>query len=211
MKRIGYLLFAIVCIFFFPLVAHAECDYQRMSELNKIAGNVKFSYNIVLSKTPEGLNKFEDSVINITNITNDIFVVDDVGGIFDFDGEYSYLFSQDVEFKIYSKDPNCPDELLLTKYLETPRINSYYFMPECSDNLNFEYCKIWFNSNDVDSEEFNRKLSEYKKQEAQDVTLQKDNVSDSISVNSWIVSSAIIVAVVLIVLIIVIVMRRRKI
>lgn len=137
----------------FPFSVRADCDYSRLSELSKIASNVKFSYNY------DENNYF---TITATNITNDVYVVDSDNNYFrSNDAQATYYSGEKVTFNIYSNDSNCPGELLLTRYITFPSYNIYYSSDECKENPDFQYCKKWVSTN-ISSAEFNNLLNSYK-------------------------------------------------
>lgn len=206
MRRIGYLLFTIVCIFFFPLVAHAECDYQRMSELNKIAGNVqiKFSYETV--KNAEGRYERVNNYLNFLNITNDIYVVDDWGVLIEQDGAVSYDALNNIGFSIYSKDVNCYGEKISKKYIDIPHVNTYYFTDDCRDNPNFKYCSLWLNSNYVDYDAFKKELSDYKNKKI----ISSEKASSNKKLEFDFMTIGIVISVLLLVVLTGLIIRRRR-
>lgn len=211
MRRIGYLLFTIVCIFFFPLVAHAECDYQRMSELNKIAGNVKFSYSYEIIKDENGNDFSANTFIDISNLTDDIYVMDDWGKVYENDVSVPYNFLADLKFKFFSKDSNCYDTKLLTKYVEVPKINSYYFTDSCHENPEFKYCKIWLDSNLIDYDDFLLELSNYKNKKSDIQNIDAKKTEDNFFANNVInIVTVSIVCFSLLVIFIVILKKRRE-
>ena len=127
-KRMKYMLFALICMGVTPLITHAECDYQRQAELSRIASNVQFSYNYNMN---EGLT----FTLYVNNLTDDIYVVDSYGQRLSGTGEKQLIYSpsrvsgfqsgDQVRFEIYSNDSNCPNNLLITKYVNFPIFNPY--------------------------------------------------------------------------------------
>lgn len=162
MKRIRYYIFTLLCMFFFPLITHAECDYQRMAELNKIASNVQFSYSYDLdgSKEPQ-------FGVNVTNITSDIYIeysstnwlfvdrVENVSEVF-----IDFYEGSTLTFKINSADSSCYGKLLATRYISTPVYNEYYLTPECKKYPSFKYCSAWLGTSITD-EQFRREFEKY--------------------------------------------------
>ena len=157
---IRYLLFFAVCVFFSPIVASAECDYSRMAELNKIASNVQFSYSYEIDD--KGIPRFS---VNISNIINDIYILDEYGNTFNSDTVKQYSFKNSVNYLIYSNDVNCKNEKLLNKTVTFPNYNIYSKLKECQENSGFELCSNWLSNSSIYSEnDFYLKLKEYKRQ-----------------------------------------------
>ena len=89
-----YLTVLFVFLFIFPLNSKAECDYKRMAELNKIASNVQVVYNYDVGQ--DGVPVFK---LNIGNITNDIYVEDNYGGIYEKNTE-NIVLDMNVKYKL---------------------------------------------------------------------------------------------------------------
>ena len=122
MKRLKYLICFMVCVFACPLISNAECSYERQAELSRIASNVQFSY------TYEMTENYPRFTVSVTNITNDIYVIDDYGVIISgaTEGNRTYQGSNNIEFVIYSNDSSCRGEKLLTQYVSFPTYNKFY-------------------------------------------------------------------------------------
>lgn len=173
MKQVKYLLFTLICIFIFPLISHGECDYQRKAELSRLAGNVKTSYSYTLDNA--GNPQF---VINITNLSEDIYLKQKdnftiISGVGEKQIEVGY--DKSISYDIYSNDPSCKDEFLLTKYIEMPVVNSLADSNLCKNNSNFKYCQRW-GSYSIDYNEFQTQLSLYKKNIKKNNYNSKDNI-----------------------------------
>lgn len=160
MKRAYKYLFVFLgSLFMFPLVSNAECSYERQAELSKIASNVQFSYTYdVTNGTPQ-------FTVNITNLTNDIYVVDNKGDTF-VNNEISkmYSFENKITYKIYSNDSLCRGEYLLTRYVNLPSYNSFSQTEECKQNPKFKYCSTWGSLPDS-GYQFDVELESYKVQQ----------------------------------------------
>ena len=142
-KKIFYIIFVFICMTPFITKVSADCDYQRLAELSKIANNVKLSYNY---------DSNANFTVTLTNLTNDIYVTyynpGTLGTVM-----LSGATEQNVNvgagttltFDIYSSDPNCSGKKLVTKYISTPFYNYYSTYDECKENPNFKYCQRWLN------------------------------------------------------------------
>lgn len=162
MKRVYKYLFVFLgSLFMFPLVSNAACSYERQAELSKIAANVQFSY------TYDVVNGNPQFTINITNLTNDIYIENTndisrqiISGV----GEktISSVNGRTMNFVIYSNDNNCRGEIIVTKYLNVPKFNDLSSDEECKKNPNFKYCQVWTDNESITTEQFEETLEEYK-------------------------------------------------
>lgn len=163
-KKIKYVIFVFICMCVTPLITHAECDYQRLAELSRLASNVQFSYTYDLS---QGLT----FTLYVTNLTNDIYVIDDYGNRFYGLGEKSLLYSaadvsgfqngDRIAFNFYSNDNNCKNEAITTRYVSFPYYNAYSTLEECQLHPNFKYCQVWMDVTGVNYEKFTSELNKY--------------------------------------------------
>lgn len=201
MKKIKYLLFVLFCVFLFPLNSNAQCDYQRMAELNKIASNVQISYSYELDEN--GIPIF---YVNVSNVTSDIYVKDNYGNILieEFSFQLNYYGGKTIRYDIYSNDNNCRDSKLTTKYVSLPYFNTFYKSDDCSQYPEFEYCNLW-GMNDISQKQFLSKIEEYK-----DKNLKVQNIDEKKEMSEnyilYIAFSGLIVLLILIVW----VLRRKK-
>ena len=163
-KRFGYVIFTLFCMCVTPLITHAECDYQRKAELSRIASNVQLNYTYDMSN---GVIY----TLYMTNLTDDIYVIDEYGNQFVGTGEKSLIYSSvDVSgfrsgdqtaFKFYSNDNNCKGELITTKYVNFLKHNSYSNLEECKQNPSFKYCQVWLDTSHINYEKFKNELNQY--------------------------------------------------
>ena len=152
-KQIKYIIFALICMCVTPLITHAECDYQRLAELSRLASNVQLSY------TYSEESGFQ---ITMTNLTNDLYATNIYGQRIDGGAERVFeAVSGSYNYDIYSNDSNCPGEFLLRKSINLPVRNSYSYYDECKQYPNFKYCQMWSNIS-VTHEQFMEELEQYK-------------------------------------------------
>ncbi len=141
-----------------PAITHAECGYERQAELSRIAANVQVGYSYQME------NNYPIFTVNITNVTNDIYIDESVNGqrIINI-SEATMNYKGDnlnISFNIYSNDQNCPNEKLLTKYINIPKYNFLSTSDECKKYPNFKYCGVWLNTTTT-LNQFNVALKEY--------------------------------------------------
>ena len=161
-KKIKYILFTLVCVFITPLVTRAECNYQRQAELSRLASNVQFSYTYDITT---GV----DFTLYMTNLTDDIYIVDEFGNVFNGAGEKSKLYSSNtvsgfqqgnqVRFEIYSNDNECKNYLIMNKYVNFPKFNIYSTLDECKQHPSFKYCQIWADTASINYDQFINELN----------------------------------------------------
>ena len=182
-KKVKYLFFAIVCMCVTPLITHAECDYQRLAELSRIASNVQFNYTYDLS---QGLT----FTLYVTNLTNDIYVIDEYGNRFSGTGEKSLLYSaadvsgfqngDQVAFKFYSNDNNCKGAEIVTKYVSFPQYNSYSRLDICKQYPDFKYCQMWIDTSFLDYDTFEKELNAFQTKKTVVSEEPKESIYDTI-------------------------------
>lgn len=171
-RYLVYILLSFVCLF--PYDVNAECDYQRKAELSRIASNVQVSYNY---------DQDNNFTVNITNLTDDIYIKDDYDVIIEGAGEKNFNYSdgEKIKYRIFSNDNNCKDEELLTKYVNLPIYNLYSNYDECKMYPEFQYCQKWL-STSITTDQFSKRLNEYVKDNSNSGKSSKteDNVLDVI-------------------------------
>ncbi|MCI9585899.1 MAG: hypothetical protein HFH45_04615 [Bacilli bacterium] len=171
-----YLIIFVACFFLFPLASNAQCSYERQAELSKIASNVKFSYTYDVQEDRP------DFTINITNITNDIYIKEqETGNIInkEFNVPNTDIGGKSVTYNIYSNDVNCKGELLITKYVTLPEYNNFSNIEDCQDYPDFKYCKKWMNTSEITQEQFDQEFEKYT-----DTKFNNDNET-KIKKNFW--------------------------
>ncbi len=200
-----YFVFLLFCVFMFPLVSHSLCDYQRISELTNIASNVQFSYNYVI----DGDASFD---LNITNITNDIYIVDSYNNVFSGSNEIVKHYSRtevpgfssgtNVRYNFYSNDPNCRGEEIVTRYVYFPRYNQYANTEACKINQGFKYCGLWIDTSGIDDITFNDEYLKYVNESSQNNVIDNENVGFLGKVYDFISTNLILVLVLMLAFII---------
>ena len=190
-------------MFMFPALSNAQCSYERQAELSRIASNVQFSYNY--------LDNYNYSV-NITNLTNDIYLKDDSENVINGVGEKQFEFyhGSTIRYEIYSKDSNCPNILLLTKYITLPSYNSFADYDECQKYPDFKYCQKWA-STTVSFEQFDKALSEYKNELNNNENIEKDESTLMFMISDYLVNHTYMIWIIGTFLVIIIMLIVRKI
>lgn len=207
MRYLKFLLFTIICMFITPIITHAECDYQRQAELSRLASNVQISYNYAI------VNGYPEYTVNISNITNDIYMMDSLGSTFASKSEFSqkyYLWNNEVDYTIYSNDNNCKGEVLLTKHISFPRYNQYSVLPECQKYASSELCSIWYDTSSYSQEQFINALtrtSSIEKPKIEETSLS-ETILDVIMDNLVYVILSVIGILILVIFIVLKVVRR---
>lgn len=154
MKSVKYVFVFALAMLFFPAITKAECSYERLSELSKIAGNVQFSYSY------EVKDKRPVFYVDVTNITGDIYVKE-IDKTFYRDSQIRYNNGKTVNFVIYSNDVLCRGEVLLKRSITLPAFNKYSTYKQCEKYRGFELCQKWADTSALSFDDFNKKLVEY--------------------------------------------------
>lgn len=194
MKKVRYLAF-MICIFAFPMLVKADCDNQRIAELNKIAGNVQISY------TYEIENNEPSFYLNISNVLGDIYLKDNYGNLYYNDMEkIEYAPKTIITYTIYSNDINCRDIKLLSIYSKKINYNKYYNSEVCKNNVS-KFCDLWVDNDELSYIDFLNKVSETKVINNSGTTNKKTN-------NDYIIY--IIISIVILFLFITFIYKLRK-
>lgn len=201
-QKLKYLFTATTCLLVIPFTVKADCDYQREAELSRIAANVQFSYNYVVN------DYYPDFSITATNMTSDIYVVDNYGQAYyqtpEFSGEYRD--GETVTFTIYSNDNNCRGEELLTRYVTLPEYNPRVNTDDCKQNPSFSLCQMWTDTS-FTPEEFTTRLNQYKAQNQATEVAEEDETSILDVLTQFLLDNSIGLTVMLIVIIVIIILK----
>ena len=161
MKKIILIIFLLI-----PIGVSARsktnCDYNLVSNLKKIAGNVDITYTY---------NIIDDSVyfdVTLVNIQPDMYFIysGDKNTYFYSDtvnGEItlSNIFSGFSTFTFYSNRSDCMNEKLVVKNIKLPYYNRFYHYDECIGIENYRLCQKWLKYEDS-YENFVYNVNEYK-------------------------------------------------
>lgn len=121
-----------------PFNVKASCDNARLSDLSSIAGNIQFSTTYRLEGSGIVYN------VEASNITNDVYVVDNFGNTFTASSYVlDYTTDGTITYDVYSNDPNCWGERLLFRSVTLTPYNRFSTYPECSDRPSNRLCKMW--------------------------------------------------------------------
>lgn len=158
-------------MFMFPALSNAQCSYERQAELSRIASNVQFSYNYLATSDQIQF------LVNITNLTNDVYLKDSNGTVISGLGErqLNYFGGSTIRYDIYSKDSNCFNELISTKYIKLPNYNHFATYDDCKKNPDFELCTLWANNADLSDEIFYEKLENNLKKTPTNINNESDH------------------------------------
>ena len=152
-----FLLLALSILFLLPLNVKAECNYERQAELSRIAANVQLSYTYKIEN-----DNVPTFYVNVLNVSDDIYVVDQENNYQAQGAESTFRYTGGTaKYDIYSKDPNCYGEKLLTQYVTMPVFNSYSTSEECKEVTNFKYCQAWLDT-EITEDEFLEAIKAYK-------------------------------------------------
>ncbi|MBR3199292.1 MAG: hypothetical protein IKG27_04685 [Bacilli bacterium] len=205
-RYVKYFMLFVFCLLVFPLVSKAECSYERKAELGRLAGNVQLSYSYVIK------DRYPVFTVDISNLTNDIYAVDEFGNVFGgarTSGQYAYETS--VTYTIYSNDINCKDEKILNKHIALPRFNMYSLYDECKEYKDAPFCQLWGNIIDSDNA-FYRAIDAYNAALNKKKNKNVSNESKIIKFLNKVFTNKIVIAAILLglVILVIFVTRRNK-
>ena len=147
--RVKIIAVFLLLLFIFPNNIKAECDNMRLSDLSSIAGNVR------LSTTYRLVDNYPIFTVEISNITDDIYLVDNKGTVFTKTSNVKdYYHFQSPSYVIYSNDPNCYGFKLLERNISIPHYNTYSLLDVCKNNPGDSLCSLWGYSGFETEEEF---------------------------------------------------------
>ncbi|MGE5455843.1 MAG: hypothetical protein ACM3O4_01880 [Ignavibacteriales bacterium] len=168
MKKYFYYLVFVTILFMNPLIINAECTYGEKVRLQKIAGNINFSYDFE-EKVSNGEVTGIEFFITIANMHPDIYIKDILNNTFYYYNANSaivrngdYMNGITAVFNIYSNTENCKNELIYIKYVNLPYYNRYYTDEVCKGVEGYELCQRWQNTG-LTYSQFVKKVNEYKK------------------------------------------------
>lgn len=200
MNKFKYLAIIFGTLLLTPFTVKADCDYERLAELSRIASNIQFSYTYTADENGE-----PHFNIDIVNLTNDIYIEDNsvfkryISGTGE--RQVSYSAGSSIDFDIYSNDPNCRGELLLTQYVNLPQFNYYSTSENCQKYPDFKYCQIWSNTV-VNETTFNNELKQYQSQSSDKTVEEKKDFweilaqfyeDNKLSINAVIVGISVLI------------------
>ncbi len=190
--KLRYLLFMLLCVCVTPLVAHADCEYQRQAEISRLAGNVRLAY------TYDNNSGF---TVYMTNLSSELYATDSLDRIYNGGQEHVITgLSGNNDFYIYSRE--CFTDKVLTKSIFLPSINSYSYYNECKDYPGFKYCQKW-GSFSISNEQFYSELNNYKKEIDEKINSKikqssiLDIVLDTLKTNLWMIIIFIVLFIIL--------------
>lgn len=153
--RVKIIAFFLLLLFIFPNNVRAECDNTRLSDLSSIAGNVR------LSTTYRLVDNYPIFTVEISNITDDIYLVDNKGTVFTKASNVKdYYHFQSPSYVIYSNDPNCYGFKLLERNISIPHYNTYSLLDVCKNSPGDSLCGLWGYSGFATEEEFLKAFNE---------------------------------------------------
>lgn len=207
-KWIKFVCFSLLCLSVFPLITHAECGYQRQAELSRIASNVQFSYNY------QFVDHYPQFMVTATNLTNDIYMVDNYGTVFSGKSEImgTYKDGNTITFTFYSNDTNCHGEEISKSYVNLPEFNPRYNSEDCKLYPNFSLCQMWTTTS-FSAEQFENQLSIYKKNNDIKYTPHKEKESIWKVILTFVFDNIlrfVVFGVILLILVVMFVYNRKK-
>lgn len=178
MKRVLLLILLLVFPGLVSARSKTSCDFTLLANLKKIVSNVDITYTYRL---------IDDKVyfdVTLTNITQDIYFVDNNNG-----GKYYYgdtnngiitlddYTSGKVSYSFYSNNGECLDEKLSIKNISLPYYNNLYNSDLCSGIEDYSLCQKWIKNN-YSYYDYLYKIKDYRSK------LNNNNVEEIVNDNS---------------------------
>ena len=205
MKKI-LLVFSFILMISFNNVLAATCDNTEMKKLNKVASNIKVSYELE-TKTVENANYKVDGgnptmevsniIIDIYNMTDDIFIIasnninnnsktiiysDTDNGKYKLDTYDNFNALGTYTFNIYAKNDPCFPQKINTIEFAKPIENPYYHTKECKENLDIPFCAQFVTvlNQNIDIFNMEKEIENYRKTSTKKITTKKEEpISDN--------------------------------
>ena len=162
---------------------NAACGYNEKSRLQALASNVNFSYNY--QENGGGIDSSVDFSITITNITPELYVVDQTNiKVYNHNSNNDitvngYSPGSTIQFIVYGNTENCLGTELITNYVTLPSYNRFYKDPICDGLVGYKLCNRWTKA-DLSYDEFVKKVKQYKEQIKVDDNPSHDDENDII-------------------------------
>lgn len=163
MKILKFILF-FLCSFLIYFNVDA-CTTKELSDLRKIANNIKFDYDVYLDENEPFV------YFSLYNMNNLFYIKEKpYNTSIYYNNEtimtrYGYKDDINYRFIIYGSNySNCKNEVILDKYITIPRYNPYYNNKACDGVKEFVLCGKYSDLN-LSSDEFLRRVNEYKKKQ----------------------------------------------
>lgn len=183
-KNYMFLMFTII-MFVLPMVANAECSYSEKVRLQKLAGNVSFSYNYI--ETDSGVT-FD---VIVSNLTNELYMVDYSTGQTYYSNNEDFVIrgydhGKSIRFDFYVKDKTCSETSIFSNYVTLPSYNYYYKKEICEGLEDYKLCQKWVKIN-MTYEQFKEEIKKYKNKNniTQDEQTLIDSFNWDIVVEFW--------------------------
>lgn len=179
MKRYYFVIIAF-CLFFLPGVVEAKCNYADKVRLQKLAGNVLFSYDYHENDYAVTFD------VTVSNLTPDLYMVDvSTGKTYRFNNQdiviSGYRSGATIQFNFYAVDAECANEkeAVFTNYVTLPNFNPFYREQICEGINDYKLCQKWMKM-DISYTEFYKLVYQYKQKQSSSV-IEEEEVEEEVS------------------------------
>ncbi len=143
MKKYYLKILFLIVLFTFPLKVKADCSNIEKVRLQKLAGNVNFSYRY--KESSYGTIVFG---ITVSNLTSELYMIDHSSGKRYYSDNQDFTISdykpgKTIQFDFYEKSGSCIQDVVFTNYVTLPYYNTYYNSRICQDVQEFKLCQKW--------------------------------------------------------------------
>lgn len=137
MKKMLILLIMLCLV---PTMVSARCTDKEIINMTSLVKNVNF--------TPIFDENSETFTIIVSNLDSSFYFIDTSNNItYNTIGDEAvisgYKPGTSYRFKFLSRNPNCIDRTLSSRYINTPVYNKYYKDPICNGMETYKFCKKW--------------------------------------------------------------------
>lgn len=171
-----YLVIWAFFLFFGMYHVDASCSYTDKVKLQKLAGNVLFSYQYHESNYGVTFD------VTISNLTPNIYMVDRATGkVYRSNNQdiviTGYKSGGTNRFDFYATDQECTTDIIFTNYLTLPSFNPFYKEKVCEGASEYKLCQKWIKM-DISYTEFYRLVYDYKQNKV-DIEIEEEVPTES--------------------------------
>lgn len=176
LKKYYFCIVFLILLFAVPFYVKADCTYNEKVRLQKLAGNVNFSYHYTETEHSIIFN------ITVSNLTSELYMIDQTtkktyyANNEDFVIE-GYTPGSTVQFDFYVRDSSCETKSIFTNYVTLPSYNPYYKNEICKGIEEYKFCQKWLKHNMTYKEFYNNVLN-YKTKEIEKVKEEEKKVKE---------------------------------
>lgn len=227
MKKWSFLIIVLLFCFNLNVKAANTCSSSEMARLKNLASHVEFTYDyewelLYNDKISDIEYKWPNFTITATNLNKELKVMVEENYL---QGNYkefkdngngvgslkNFSSSEKITITIRAYTNNaCSGNVLTTKVVQLPSLNSHYYSNICKESLDFEYC-AQFVDKKISDEEFNNAYSKWSNKNSNNNSTSQENIIDNNNSTQNIkIIVIIVIAIIIVVILIILIAKRRK-